>query len=211
MLGPKSEVIDTQKEVINMKKRIIAGLLLILAIVLVGCARKTEAVQTPGESDQADQTAPTILVTWAGFTTDNSIWKGSLNTDRKLINDQSLPIYRFDAKSELDRFMSEHSGVFSFDSGFEEVPSFEEAAVKYSDSFFAEHSILVVYVPSGNDTLRYSVKDIQYEDAKLLVNMQTDYSAKQSGGYAGWFIVVEIDRSDYQGCNSYDALLPYLL
>lgn len=195
-----------------MKKRmIIIGLLLILAIVPVGCAKKTESVQTPNESGNAIQTAPTVVTTWAGFTEDQSIWKGSLNKDRKLINDQSLPIYRFDTKSALDNFKNEYNGVFRFDSSFEEIPSFDEIAVKYNDSFFAEHSVLVVYVPSGRDTLRYSVKDIQYENAKLLVNVQTDYSAESSDGVAGWFIIIEIGKSDYPDCSGYDALTPYLL
>ena len=198
-----------------MKKRIfILGLILILAIVLVGCTKKAETQNT---NDPSDQTTPTIVTAWAGFTADRSIWKGSLNQDRKLINDQSLPIYRFDSKSDLDKFKSEHNNIYSFDQSFEEVPSFEEIAVEYNDSFFSEHSILAVYIPSGQDSLRYSVKDIQYENAKLLINIQTDYSALTDNseenpvGTAGWFILIEIGKSDYQDCSSYDALTPYLL
>ena len=192
-----------------MKKRIfLLGLVLLLAIALAGCGKKADTQNTNHPGDPA---APTIVTTWAGFTEDKSIWKGSLNQDRKLINDKSLPIYRLDSASDLERFKSEHSSIFCFDQGFEEAPSFNETAVKYDDSFFAEHSILLVYIHSGMDTLRYSVKDIQYEDAKLLVNIQTDYSAGTSADPAGWFILIEIGRSDYPDCSSYDALVPYLL
>ena len=198
-----------------MKKRIfILGLILILAIGLVGCARKAEAQNT---NKPGDQSAPTGVTAWAGFTENKSIWKGSLNQDRKLINDQSLPIYRLDSTSDLDRFKSEHNSVYSFDQSFEEVPSFEEVAVKYNDSFFTEHSVLVVYISSGRDILRYSVRDIQYEDTKLLVNVQTDYSVLSAYsednpvGTAGWFILMEIGKADYQDCSSYDALFPYML
>ena len=57
MLEPKSEVFDMQKEVFNMKKRIILiGLLLVLAIVLAGCAdKKPAAPQETAPQETAEQ------------------------------------------------------------------------------------------------------------------------------------------------------------
>ena len=193
-----------------MKKRILSiGLVLILAIVLVGCAKKADAQNT---NHPGDQTAPTIVTTWAGFTTDKLIWKGSLNQDRKLINDKSLPIYRFDSASDLDKFKSEHNSVYDFESSYQEAPSFNETAMKYNDDFFSAHSILLIYMGSGGDNLRYAVKDIQYDDSKLLVTVvQTNYPGKLGDSPAGWFIILEINKTDYQDCSSYDALSPYLL
>lgn len=193
-----------------MKKRILSiGLVLILVIVLVGCAKKADVQNT---NHPGDQTAPTIVTTWAGFTTDRLIWKGSLNQDRKLINDKSLPIYRFDSTSDLDKFKSEHNSVYDFESSYQEVPSFNETAMKYNDDFFSTHSILLIYMGSGGDNLRYAVKDIQYDDSKLLVTVvQTNYPGKLGDSPAGWFIILEINKTDYQDCSSYDALSPYLL
>ena len=193
-----------------MKKRILSiGLVLILVIVLVGCAKKADAQNT---NHPGDQTEPTIVTTWAGFTTDRLIWKGSLNQDRKLINDKSLPIYRFDSTSDLDKFKSEHNSVYDFESSYQEVPSFNETAMKYNDDFFSAHSILLIYMGSGGDNLRYAVKDIQYDDSKLLVTVvQTNYPGKLGDSPAGWFIILEINKTDYQDCSSYDALSPYLL
>lgn len=196
-----------------MKKRmILTGLILILAIVLFGCAKKEETQRANGSGDQ---TAPTIVTTWAGFTEDKSIWKGSLNTDRKLINDKSLPIYRFDSASDLDRFRSEYNGIYDFESSFQEVPSFDEAAKNYNDGFFSGHSILLVYMSSGTPNVRYEVKDIQpdqYDDSKLLVTVvQTNHPEKSGDGHTGWFFIIEINKTDYQEYSSYDALSPYLL
>ena len=196
-----------------MKKRmIIIGLILILATVLFGCTKKAEA-QSADES--GDQAAPTIVTTWAGFTEDKSIWKESLNQDRKLINDKSLPIYRFDSASDLEKFRSEYDGIYDFESSFQETPSFDVAAEKYNDDFFSVHSILLVYMSSGRDNVRYEVKDIQpdqYDDSKLLVTVvQTNHPEKPGDGYAGWFFIMEINQTDYQEYSSYDALSPYLL
>ena len=196
-----------------MTKRVfLFGLTLILAILLVGCGEKAVSVQTPDVSNTDHQTMPTIVTTWAGFTTDKAIWKGSLNQDRKLINDQSLPIYRFDSVSDLERFKSEHSGIYDFESSFQEAPSFDEAAVNYNDDFFSAHAILLIYKGSGSDNLRYEVKDIQFDDSRLLVTVvQTNYPKEAGDGYAGWFFILEINKTDYPDCSSYDALSPYLL
>lgn len=188
---------------------IIIGLILILAIVLFGWAKKAE---TQRANESGDQTTPTIVTTWAGYTEDRSIWKGSLNQDRKLINDKSLPIYRFDSASDLDSFKSEHDGVYDFESSDQEAPSFDETAMKYNDDFFSAHSILLVYLGSGVENKRYGVKDIQYDDSRLLVTVvQTNYPEGLCYGYAGWFFIIEINKTDYPDCSSYDALSPYLL
>ncbi len=196
-----------------MKMRVfILGLVLLLAVALFGCAKKAEAVQTPSGSNAVDPTAPTIVMTWAGFTEDKSIWKGSLNQDRKLINDKSLPIYRFDSASDLEKFKSEHDSVYDFESSYQEAPSFDETAIKYNDDFFSAHSILLIYMSSSMPNLRYAVKDVQYDDTKLLVTVvQTNYPENLGDGYAGWFFIIEINKTDYQDCSSYDALSPYLL
>ena len=196
-----------------MKKRtFILGLVLLLAIALMGCAKKAEAVQTPDGSNAVDQPAPTVVTTWAGFTEDKSIWKGSLNQDRKLINDKSLPIYRFDSTADLEKFRSEHTGVYDFDGSYQEVPSFNETAAKYDDAFFSEHAILLVYMSSGTDNVRYAIKDVQFADSRLLVTVvRTNYPEAPGDGHAGWFFIIEINRTDYPDCSSYDALSPYLL
>ena len=70
MLEPKSEVFDMQKEVFNMKKRIIlVGLLLVLAIVLAGCADKVPAAPQETEPQENDtQESEIQLATVVYFT-----------------------------------------------------------------------------------------------------------------------------------------------
>ncbi len=193
-----------------MKKKILSiGLVLILVFVMLGCAKKAD---NQNADNPGDQTTPTIVTTWAGYTEDRSMWKVSLNKDRKLINDKSFPIYRFDSASYLDKFKSEHDGIYDYDSGYQEAPSFNETAKKYNDDFFSAHSILLIYMSSSMPNLRYAVKDIQYNDSKLLVNVvQTNYPENLGDGYVGWFFIIEINKTDYQDCSSYDALSPYLL
>jgi hypothetical protein len=150
-------------------------------------------------------------VAYAGWSDDPAIADGALNKGQ-LTNENGdhLPIFRFDTFDDLNQFKTKYENVLSFDQGYNSVLSFNEALTKAQwdrEGFFADHSLLAVYVPANSGSLRFAVHDIEvtYESVCIYVE-QTNRPEIFTEDMAGWFVLVEIADEEIRNCYTYDAI-----
>lgn len=145
-----------------------------------------------------------IALSWAGWTGDSPVWEGCLNTIKLAISSvQHLPIYKFDTRQELDRFIVT-AGITAGDSGYENIPSFHETAKKYDDAFFAENTLMLVAVSSGNAGTRYGISGIICNDASFVIRLEA-YPNAGDDVVSKWFITAAVPDSMVNRCTAFDA------
>jgi len=153
-----------------------------------------------------------VKTAWANYSDDSRIRDDCLNA--KIISQTMalssvlhLPVFKFESRADVEQFMREYADVFHFDDGRDEIPSFREAVAAYSDAFFAEHSVVCVYMAAGSGSFRYGVRDIQIGDSSLCVHVeQINNPEVYTTEMAGWFILAELSKKDIRSCEDFDAL-----
>ncbi|MBE6575196.1 MAG: hypothetical protein E7654_02865 [Ruminococcaceae bacterium] len=171
-----------------------------------------EPVPVPGGTS-ADE-AFDITVSYANYTGDDRIYTSALNTQKiytYISSVRHLPVYRFDTLSELERFKENFGNVLTMDRGYDEIPSFREVTAKYDNTFFAENTLMLVYVTASSGSYRYGVESVFCDGQTLSV--QVEQSNRSSIGtavtcdMAGWFVTVAVPDSMAAGCAEFDAAL----
>lgn len=196
----------------------IAAAVLILA---VGTVLVTDPMDKPNAEDapewipiQMDDMTPEgifdVIQSWAGWSGEGAVW-GGLNADKlQYSNIQRLPIYKFDTRQELDNFMGLTGKFLTMNDSSKGVPSFYGTAARYDEAFFADYTLILVYVPSGNSgrTFRVSSTEINNYTETFVVEIQETASSQvKEPKQSGWFITMGISDSDIAGCTKFDAYL----
>ena len=151
-------------------------------------------------------------VAYAGWSDDPAIADGALNKGQ-LTNENGdhLPIFRFDTFDDLNQFKTKYENVLSFDQGYNSALSFNAALKKAQwdrEGFFADHSLLAVYVPANSGSLRFAVHDIEVTYESVCVSVeQINQPGEVSDDMAGWFVFVEIADEEISSCYAFDAIL----
>jgi beta-lactamase regulating signal transducer with metallopeptidase domain len=143
-------------------------------------------------------------VTWAGWTEDRRIWTESLNPGVFVINSTPHnPIYKFDTRADLEQFKTTFQGVLSFSGRYDEVPSFDEVTAAYNDDFFANHTVLVVYVTTGSGSNRFKLMNVIVNGSTLMMDVVQANNPYYPGtcDMAGWFVLAEVLDSDIEECT----------
>ena len=97
-------------------------------------------------------------VSYANWTEDSKIFS-CMNPEKLTISSvRHLPVYKLDTKEDLDQFKEKYRDVLTFDQGYDEVPSFNEATAGYDDNFFAEHTVVLAYVTANSGSLRFGMQ-----------------------------------------------------
>ncbi len=155
---------------------------------------------------------PDFRTAWANYSDIYSIAEKSLNWDIILhpelntVTVMHLPVFRFDSTSDISAFKDGFQSVLTFDAGYNEIPSFDEAVSDYDDEFFSENSLLCVYVDSFSGSFRFGINDIVNDGKSLRINVvQTNSPETYTADMAGWFLIVETAKSDIAGCTEFDA------
>ena len=149
---------------------------------------------------------------WAGYGDEMRIIDGSLNAQviRETMHLSSvlhLPVYRFDSKADIGKFMDEYGDILSFDEGHDEAPSFRSAVAAYDDGFFKEHCLLCVYKAAGSGSFRYRAGEVHNDVDSLCVYVeQVNDPESYTDDMAGWLILVERSKAELKDCREYDAL-----
>ena len=151
-------------------------------------------------------------VAYAGWSDYPTIADGALNKGQ-LANESGnhLPIFKFDTLDDLNQFKAKYDGVLALDQGYNSALSFNEALTKAQwdrEGFFADHSLLAVYVPANSGSLRFGVHKIEANDTSLCVYVeQANHPEVVSDDMAGWFVFVEIADEEISSCYAFDAIL----
>ena len=139
----------------------------------------------------------------------NVLIMSSLNSDKMTISSvQHLPVFKFDSLSELESFKKAYGGSLTMDRGYDEMPSFNEATASYDDAFFESRSVVLVYVESSSGSYRYGVSSVALSGSELTVGIYQSFDPEAyTANMAGWFITVELEKSDIKDCVSFDAVM----
>ncbi len=152
---------------------------------------------------------PRYEVCYANHTDSAAVYLGSLNKD-KMYESKSLhlPIYKFDDRSALDGFRKNFDEDLTFDSGYDEILSFDEIAAGYDEKYFEDNSLLVCYVSSSSGSNRYGVKEI-YNDGTYFRITVTQTNSPEVGtcDMAGWLVWLEVSKSDIQTVREFDCIM----
>lgn len=154
-------------------------------------------------------------VSYANWTNSSELYTGALNgpvdpTVSITGKVYDLPIYRFDTFADLDNFKQTFGTVLTMDSGYDEVPSFNDATAKYDKSFFENNSLILVYVGANNCTHRFKLAGINHSENRFNVSVQETTNAEVvDTAMAGWFITVTASDDLLNGIHIYDAELYY--
>ena len=210
-----------------MKKYFVLTLILMLTLTACGVPVPGEdAATTPPAATTENEPAPVpggtsaaealdITVSYANYTGDDRIYTSALNTQKiytYISSVRHLPVYRFDTLGELERFKENFGNVLTMDRGYNEIPSFREVTAKYDNTFFAENTLMLVYVSASSGSYRYGVESVFCDGQTLSVQVeQTNRSsigtAAVTCDMAGWFITVAVPDSMAAGCVAFDAAL----
>lgn len=186
-----------------MMKRVVAMMVaVLLMLTAVGCGEDEPAV-----SRWPEDSIFGVQVSHGGWTEDDAIYTSALNV--ALMSENSvrhLPIYRFDLQSDLAQFCKRFEGSMTLDQGYDEVKSFQEVTAPYDESFFEEHSLLVVYIAANSGSYRYDVESIAYGGTALAVHVeQTNDPEEVTDDMTGWFVTAAIKDVELEHCTAYDA------
>ena len=148
-----------------------------------------------------------ITVSYANWGELTEIYAKALNTEKMAMSSViHLPIYKFDTLAELEQFKNDVKDVLSIEQGYDEVPSFNESTAKYDESFFAENTLMLVYVEATSGSYRYGVDSIYHADGNFCIHIkQTNNSEIHSDDMSGWFITVAVPDSMVADCTIFDA------
>ena len=157
---------------------------------------------TPGNFVSAEEYD--VTVAYANWSETACI--GGLNTHKQIYsNILHLPIYKLDTMNDLLQFKMADD-KFTFDSGYDEVPSFNDVTSNYDETFFENHSLIVVYVPANSGSFRYDVKSIYYDGSAFCVHVeQTNHPEIYTNDMAGWFITIAVSDDMIENCIEFDA------
>ncbi len=179
-----------------MKKLIAFMLALVCVLCLVGCNAGTTVEE-----------AFDIAVSYANWAEESEIYFGALNKDKMAISSvQHLPIYKFNTLEELEQFQLAFGEALTMDSGYDEVPSFNNTVAKYDDTYFEENSLLLVYVGANSGTYRFGVNSVFCDGDSLCIHVeQTNSPEAVTDDMAGWFVTVAVSDSMVENFTEFDA------
>lgn len=148
-----------------------------------------------------------ITVSYANWTEENAIYFCALNKDKMVISSvKHLPIYKLDTLEDLENFKLNFGEILSMDSGYDEVPSFNEATTKYDESFFEENTLMLVYVTANSGSCRFGVDSVFCDENSFCVHVKQINAPKAfTDDMAGWFITVAVPDSMIADCTEFDA------
>lgn len=148
-----------------------------------------------------------VSLSFANWTDDSKIYTSSLNLSKMQSNSiQHLPIYKFDSLKDLKQFKESFGDILTMDSGWDEVPSFNEATAKYDTKFFEENSLMLVYVSASNCTHRFGLGSIGWDEKSFCINVvETTGKEFVDTAMAGWFLTVAVEKETIASCTEFDA------
>ena len=198
-----------------MNRLIALVLVLVCVLGLVGCNTTIPSASTPVEKPTNEiqsggtpvEEAFEIAVSYANWTEESEIYFGALNKEKMVISSvQHLPIYKFNTSEELEQFKLAFGEVLTMDSGYDEVPSFNDITTNYDETFFDENTLMLVYVGANSGTYRFGVSSVFCAENSFCIHIeQTNNPEVVTDDMAGWFITVAVPDSMVENCTEFDA------
>lgn len=189
-----------------MKRGLAILLLGMMAIALFGCQGKGEGKAPEDPSPYMAEPAPVkfpdfaFQVCWVNYSDNSDLFSEGIRSEKLSISGvRYLPIFKLSSEKELSRFRAKFEKSLDFDSGYDEAPSFDEISSKFTEEFFAEKDLLLVYATANSGSHRFTVDSIAAKDDEMVVHiMQKNRPEVCTDDMAGWLFAVEVKKSDMQ-------------
>ena len=149
---------------------------------------------------------------WANYSEDgyNAMVERAENrdTERRYGNVSHLtPVVKLDSKSDYDAFHQEMSAYFDFSQGYDEVPSFDSQAGRYSEDFFAENTLFIAYLEEISTSYRHEVEYARIENGIFEIGIHLIAPTVADTAMAGWFMFVTVPKATITDCTGFDAYI----
>lgn len=144
--------------------------------------------------------------TAVAFTGSNTLY-GGLNADKLHISSiKHLPIYKFESRKEIDKFIAANGDKITIDSDYNEVPSVNSVLAQYDEAFFEENVLFAVFVQCADCTHRFAIDSV-YNDGKYFVIhvKQANHPQVVANMVAGWMLTYTEKKDDVKSCTQFDA------
>ena len=189
-----------------MRKYILLVLAFVCVLWMVGCkSGETSVDETPKEASV--DVLFDIAISYANWTDKSEIYTNALNTDKMTISSvQHLPIYKFDTLEDFEQFKLNFYEVLDMNASYDEIPSFEYTTGDYSETFFEENTLMLVYVSANSGTYRFGVNSVFCDGTSFCIHVeQVNKPEVVTDDMAGWFITVAVPDSMVANCAEFDA------
>lgn len=152
---------------------------------------------------------PYAAATWANWPDDPKITGLALNKDSFSTDTaHHVPVYKCDTLADLNEFKATFSESLDLLGSYDEVPSFEETVSTFGENFFAENSMILVYVEASSGSLRFDVENYSVDgDTFCAYIHQTNRPENVTDNMAGWLMVIPVGKEIIQNCTQFDAVL----
>ena len=110
----------------------------------------------------------------------------------------ALPFFRLDTKADADRFLEEFSDLLDVDCEKDgQFPSLRQLLAAYDEGYYADNSLLLIYVTASSGSNRYGVASVTLDMGTLtLVVDRFDHNEAGTCDMAGWALLYEISDQD---------------
>lgn len=154
-----------------------------------------------------------VSVAWANYYDGDEIIQSALNFDKmglaygQTADAEHLPIFKVASVEELEQFKTTFANCLSFDSSYDEIPSFSEVANVMDADYFTKKVVFVVYVSTNSGSYRFNVNGIEKNENDLCIHVeQTNDPEAVTTDMAGWLITVAVPHSMVENCTEFDAV-----
>lgn len=123
-------------------------------------------------------------------------------------NPNNLPIYRITGEDEENAFKNTFNGIFEFEFSLGDTKSLNAILEQYDASFYENSSLIMVYVPSADSSIRYEIKNIAAIDESIIVYVKpTALPETGTDTPTGWIIAIGINNTPLENCNVFNAIM----
>lgn len=130
---------------------------------------------------------------------------GGIPAGSMLNSQRSLPVVRVTNVAGFKRFCEQTRSVMGFHQAYDDAPSFTETAAEYTDAFFTENDLLLVYATAGTLADRFSLESVSVSEGILTVAVVEERAAAGDTARQGWLVCVSVPKTQVEGVNTVTA------
>ena len=149
-----------------------------------------------------------ITTSRVAWTDEAAVFDGALNKDNlNKEGEKHFAVYVMDTMQDFEDFTTNYGEIFSITQSYNDSLSFMDTVAKaqYQEGFFAEHSLLIVYVDTNAD-MKVEVDQVKVEGDSVCVYVNEKGGSETTKDKAGWFITVAFTDEEIATYTMFDAL-----
>lgn len=180
-------------------------LLVIVSLLLLGCNQNKNDVSI---SDISFNSAyADIGYSDEGF---SALYEENLNSNIKNYSISSYihpRLIKISSSQELENFKEKYKSYFSFDGGYNDIPSFNEACKRYNEEFFKKRTLYICYIIDGSGSVRHSAESVRYADKTLTFNIKAQMPEIGTCDMCGRVMLFDVLTRDTDSANEYRVVI----